>query len=236
MIVYIILGIAAVVMAAVGYLLGSKSQTEQIKTLTSERDVQKAYADNYKASLETETERNRQKEAELKESFDRQLADIKEAYDKQLAELKDSHDKQIETLKQMNKEQVDNQLQLIREQMQTTSEEILKRRQEELGERNKEQVSKIIDPLQQSLKDMQEAFDKSKEQQSEALTRLDETIKINMQKSVALGETADRLTRALTGEVKVQGNFGELKLKQLLEDLELKEGEQFDTQETLKDG
>ena len=68
---------------------------------------------------------------------------------------------------------------------------------------------------------MQEAFDKSKEQQSEALTRLDETIKINMQKSVALGETADRLTRALTGEVKVQGNFGELKLKQLLEDLEL---------------
>ena len=95
MIVYIILGIAAVVMAAVGYLLGSKSQTEQIKTLTSERDVQKAYADNYKASLETETERNRQKEAELKESFDRQLADIKEAYDKQLAELKDSHDKQL---------------------------------------------------------------------------------------------------------------------------------------------
>ena len=242
MIVYIILGIAAVVMAAVGYLLGSKSQTEQIKTLTSERDVQKAYADNYKASLETETERNRQKEAELKESFDRQLADFKEAYDKQLAELKDYHDKQlaqtkdnadkqIETLKQMNKEQVDNQLQLIREQMQTTSEEILKRRQEELGERNKEQVSKIIDPLQQSLKDMQEAFDKSKEQQSEALTRLDETIKINMQKSVALGETADRLTRALTGEVKVQGNFGELKLKQLLEDLELKEGEQFDTQD-----
>ena len=95
MVVYIILGIAAVVMAVVGYMFGSKSQTEIIKTLTSERDVQKAYADNYKASLETETERNRQKEAELKESFDRQLADIKEAYDKQLAELKDSHDKQL---------------------------------------------------------------------------------------------------------------------------------------------
>jgi DNA recombination protein RmuC len=56
-----------------------------------------------------------------------------------------------------------------------------------------------------------------------------------MEKSVSLGETADRLTRALTGEVKIQGNFGELKLKQLLEDLELKEGEQFDTQETLRD-
>lgn len=243
-------------------------QSEQIKTLTSERDVQKAHADNYqqlmvsqKADFEKQlhiqkedfenrlraqkeeseaaalkAQENSQKHHdELRATFDRQVADLKESYDKQLAQAKDGAKNQIDALRQMNKEQVDSQLKLIKEQMQTTSEEILKRRQEELGERNREQVSKIIDPLQQSLKDMKDAFDKSKEQQSEALTRLDETIKVNMQKSAALGETADRLTRALTGEVKVQGNFGELKLKQLLEDLELKEGEQFDTQETLRD-
>lgn len=212
---------------------------------------------NSKLAINDERERNCKREDELKKTFEKQVADLegsqqkqiaelKHAYETQIAELKDSHnkqlaqtkdgaEKQIEALKQMNKEQVDSQLKLIKEQMQTTSEEVLKRRQDELGERNKEQVSKIIDPLQQSLKNMQEAFDKSKAQQNEALTRLDETIKINMQKSAALGETADRLTRALTGEVKVQGNFGELKLKQLLEDLELKEGEQFDTQETLRD-
>lgn len=233
----------------------------QITTLTSERDVQKAQAENYlkqldtqladnkalyekqitefKASQETQLADNKASYekhiAELKSSHETQIAELKASHDAQLAQVKDAADKQIEALRQMNREQVDNQLKLIREQMQTTSEEVLKRRQDELGERNREQVSKIIDPLQQSLKDMQEALDKTKEQQSEALTRLDETIKINMQKSAALGETADRLTRALTGEVKVQGNFGELKLKQLLEDLELKEGEQFDTQETLKD-
>lgn len=233
----------------------------QITTLTSERDVQKAQAENYlkqldtqladnkalyekqitelKASQETQLADNKASYekhiAELKSSHETQIAELKASHDAQLAQVKDAADKQIEALRQMNREQVDNQLKLIREQMQTTSEEVLKRRQDELGERNREQVSKIIDPLQQSLKNMQEALDKTKEQQSEALTRLDETIKINMQKSAALGETADRLTRALTGEVKVQGNFGELKLKQLLEDLELKEGEQFDTQETLKD-
>lgn len=202
--------------------------------------------ENTQQTINTERDRNVKRENELKETFEKQLADFKAAYETQIAELKTSHEKQleqtkegaekqIEALKQMNREQIDSQIKLIKEQMQTTSEEVLKRRQEELGERNKEQVSKIIDPLQQSLKNMQEAFDKSKEQQNEALTRLDETIKINMQKSAELGETADRLTRALTGEVKVQGNFGELKLKQLLEDLELKEGEQFDTQETLRD-
>ena len=195
--------------------------------------------------------------AELKDVHNKQIAELKEAHEKQIAELKEAQtaqleqlkaaqtaqleqvkegqQKQIEALREMNREQVESQMKLIREQMQTTSEEILKRRQDELGERNKEQVSKIIDPLTQSLKSMREAFDKSKEQQNEALTRLDATIKVNMEKSAALGETADRLTRALTGEVKVQGNFGELKLKQLLEDLELKEGEQFDTQETLRD-
>ena len=202
--------------------------------------------ENTQQTINTERDRNVKRESELKETFEKQLADFKASYETQIAELKTSHEKQleqtkegaekqIEALKQMNREQIDSQIKLIKEQMQTTSEEVLKRRQEELGERNKEQVSKIIDPLQQSLKDMQEAFDKSKEQQNEALTRLDETIKINMQKSAELGATADRLTRALTGEVKVQGNFGELKLKQLLEDLELKEGEQFDTQETLRD-
>lgn len=231
--------------------------TDEIRELTSQRDVQKAKADNAVQTIaiqkeDFENRLRRQKEqhdvlladhktsyekqiAELRISYDRQVAELRDNFNTQLAQTKESAEKQIEALKTMNREQVDSQLKLIKEQMQTTSEEVLKRRQDELGERNKEQVSKIIDPLQQSLKDMQEAFNKSKLQQNEALTRLDETIKINMEKSAALGETADRLTRALTGEVKVQGNFGELKLKQLLEDLELKEGEQFDTQETLRD-
>lgn len=233
------------------------SMTDEIRGLTSQRDVQKAKADNAVQTIaiqkeDFENQLRRQKEqhdvlladhktsyekqiAELRSSYDRQVAELRDNFNTQLAQTKESAEKQIEALKTMNREQVDSQLKLIKEQMQTTSEEVLKRRQDELGERNKEQVSKIIDPLQQSLKDMQEAFNKSKLQQNEALTRLDETIKINMQKSAALGETADRLTRALTGEVKVQGNFGELKLKQLLEDLELKEGEQFDTQEMLRD-
>jgi DNA recombination protein RmuC len=195
-----------------------------IVRLTAQRDVERTKAENYVSQIN-----------EMKDAHALQLRQAKDDFAQQLQQAKDAHEGQIAALKEMNEKQMKSQLDLIKEQMQTTSEKVLKMRQEELGAQNKEQVSKIIDPLQKSLKDMQEALDKTKEQQTEALTRLDETIKINMQKSAAIGETADRLTRALTGEVKVQGNFGELKLKQLLEDLELKEGEQFDTQETLKD-
>ena len=215
--IYLIITIIAIiVMTVLGYFVGNRGKKgliENVIKLTAERDVQKTNVENLEKQIETQ----------------------KASYEEQMNERKVAFDLQIKALKEMNEQQIKNQLELIREQMQTTSEKVLKQRQEELGEENKEQVSKIIDPLQKSLKDMQEALDKTKQQQTEALTRLDETIKINMQKSAEIGETADRLTRALTGEVKIQGNFGELKLRQLLEDLELKEGEQFDTQETLKD-
>ena len=224
-----------------------------IVRLTAQRDVERTKSENYehqlidqKKSFEDQKIAFDRQVEDMKESFAKQLQQTKDNYIQQLQQAKDdyvrqlqqtkeTHEGQIAALKEMNDKQMKSQLDLIREQMQTTSEKVLKMRQEELGVQNKEQVSKIIDPLQRSLKDMQEALDKTKEQQTEALARLDETIKINMQKSAAIGETADRLTRALTGEVKIQGNFGELKLKQLLEDLELREGEQFDTQETLKD-
>ena len=214
-IVFAIIVIVAVIIAAGAYCIAQKKTFEK--------------------QLNAEEKRHAETLAEVKNAYEQRIEDLKVSFDKQLRQTKEAHEGQIAALKQMNEEQVKSQLDLIREQMQTTSEKILKQRQDELGVQNKEQVSKIIDPLQKSLKDMQEALDKTKEQQTEALTRLDETIKINMQKSQAIGETADRLTRALTGEVKVQGNFGELKLKQLLEDLELHEGEQYDTQETLRD-
>ena len=221
----IVLVISVIVIAVVVVIFVVRMYESRITDLKASYDKQ---------LLQTKESYDQQLQ-QTKESCDQRLQQTKASYDQQLQQTKEAHEGQLAALKAMNEEQIKSQLNLIREQMQTTSEKVLKMRQEELGERNVEQVSKIIDPLQKSLKDMKEALDKTKEQQTEAMTRLDETIKISMQKSAAIGETADRLTRALTGEVKVQGNFGELKLKQLLEDLELKEGEQFDTQETLKD-
>ena len=181
-----------------------------IVRLTAQRDVERTKAENYARQMNEMKDAHALQLKQAKDDFVHQLQQAKDDFAHQLQQTKEAHEQQIAALKEMNEKQIKTQLDLIKEQMQTTSEKVLKMRQEELGAQNKEQVSKIIDPLQRSLKDMQEALDKTKEQQTEALARLDETIKINMQKSAAIGETADRLTRALTGEVKVQGNFGEL--------------------------
>ncbi|MEE0990890.1 MAG: DNA recombination protein RmuC [Paludibacteraceae bacterium] len=171
----------------------------------------------------------------LKNYYERQIAETKENNENQLAAAKEANEKQLEAIKELNKVQLETQVKLIKEQIQTTSENILKRRQEELGSANKEQVSKIISPIEQSLQEMRRALHQNQKDHQEAINKLDATIKANMENSASLGESADRLTRALTGEVKVQGNFGELKLKQLLEDLGLKDGEQYSSQTHLRD-
>lgn len=167
--------------------------------------------------------------------FKHQLDALKLSYENQLSTAKEANEKQLETIKELNRVQLESQIKLIKEQIQTTSENILKRRQEELGTANKEQVSKMISPIEQSLQEMRRALHQNQKDHQEALNKLDATIKANMENSASLGESADRLTRALTGEVKVQGNFGELKLKQLLEDLGLKDGEQYSSQTHLRD-
>ena len=203
-------------------------QNDEIRRLTADCEVQRAHAEQAAKQLEAF-------KVESREQLEAQRNSLKESYEQQLKQIKESSDQMANTLREMNKQQIEDQLALIKEQMRSTSEAVLKERQTELGEQNVEQMSKIVDPLRHSLKVMSEALQDSKEKHQEAMTRLDATIQANMEKSKSLGESADRLTRALTGEVKIQGNFGELKLKQLLEDLGLKDGEQYSSQQHLRD-
>lgn len=133
------------------------------------------------------------------------------------------------------REQMEQQMTLIKEQMNTASEKILQQRSEQLNENNKNQLKEILDPLNKNLADMQQAVERSRTQQHDSLARLDQTIKLNMKQVEAVGERADRLANALTGENKTQGNFGEIRLRQILEGMGLVKGEQFDEQVTLRD-
>lgn len=137
--------------------------------------------------------------------------------------------------RQQQEEQMRQQLALIREQMNSASEKILKERAEQLSAVNKEQLSGILTPLQTHIQQMREAVERSDREHNSTMQRLDATIKTSIEQSRQVGERADKLAQALTGENKTQGNFGELRLKQLLEGMGLQEGEQFTLQETIRD-
>ena len=149
--------------------------------------------------------------------------------------LQEEQKKARQEERQQQEEQMRQQLALIREQMNSASEKILKERAEQLSAVNKEQLSGILTPLQTHIQQMREAVERSDREHNSTMQRLDATIKTSIEQSRQVGERADKLAQALTGENKTQGNFGELRLKQLLEGMGLQEGEQFTLQETIRD-
>lgn len=207
-IVFVIIGL--LVGLAIGVLFTKGKANGRIAALSSELDV-------------------------LKATSDVRLDDFKHLHEEQIAEIKRQHAQQMSDMKAHQEQQMRQQMELIKEQMNTASEKILKERSEQLSEENKEQLSAILNPLKDGISQMKEAVEKSGKEHSETMVRLDATIKHSIEQSREVGERADKLAQALTGENKTQGNFGELRLKQLLEDMGLEEGTQFEEQTTMRD-
>lgn len=191
-------------------------------------------------------EQHTQQLAGLKEQHTQQLEGLKEQHTQQLASIEShssqrliaeqqSHAQQLASLKEQHEEQLQQQMALIKEQMNTASERILKERSEQLSQNNREQLSSILNPLQTNIQQMREAVEKSSHVSNTTMERLDATIKQSIEQSREVGERADKLAQALTGENKTQGNFGELRLKQMLEEMGLEEGVQFEEQATMRD-
>lgn len=173
--------------------------------------------------------------SELKEQYERQLTAQKTQHDAFVTTLREQHEQHIASLNEQQEEQLQQQLALVKEQMTTASEKILHERAEQLSAKNREQLSTILNPLQNNIQLMREAVQKTGEQNHTTMERLDATIKQSIEQSREVGERADKLAQALTGENKTQGNFGELRLKQLLKDMGLEEGTQFEEQTTMRD-
>lgn len=179
--------------------------------------------------------------ADARESSDKQLAALKEDSQKRIDALKEAQEKQIEALKQMNREQLDTQLNLIKEQMQTTSEKVLKARQEELGAASREQMSKIVDPLNISFKQIREQMAKMEESVQKVNTdsaarkaSITQTIEALAKETVRVGVQAEDLAKALKNKSKVQGDWGEQVLENILEGSGLRKGEDYFIQQNVK--
>ncbi|MCD8289243.1 MAG: DNA recombination protein RmuC [Prevotella sp.] len=162
--------------------------------------------------------------------------------ERQLDEAKVENERQIEALKEEQKAQAElmekqwqGQLALLREQFTTASEKELKARTIELSALNTEQLSKILMPLNERIAQMKEAVDRNRQIQTEATSRLDTAISLTTKQTEKLGKTTDNLVNALSHDNKYQGGFGEMQLRQLLENMGFVRGTQFEEQVTIKD-
>ena len=216
---------------------GQKAQhAEQLEGQRTQYQAQlEAQRTQYVGQLESQQKQYAEQLESQQKQYAGQLETQRAQYTAQLQRAEAQYREALTALHQQHEEQMKQQMTLVREQMNTASEQILKDRAEQLSATNREQLSAILNPLQTHIQQMREAVERSDREQTATMQRLDASIKTSFQLSREVGERADKLAQALTGENKTQGNFGELKLRQLLEDMGLEEGVQFELQETLRD-
>ena len=116
------------------------------------------------------------------------------------------------------------QLRMAQEQLKNATAELLTARTQELNRNNASQMNSIIDPLKEKIKEMQAAMDSSREQSTRNSATLHQAIEEIMKRTASIGDEAGRLAKALRHENKIQGNWGEAILSELLESQGLHEG------------
>lgn len=123
----------------------------------------------------------------------------------------------------------------MKAELESLTAEMLKKRQSEFEASSREGVSKILEPLNTSIKEMRQAVSENTLKHTEIGGQLSSNIRMVMEHSDAAKKSADRLADALRGGGKIQGDWGETVLTELLESQGLEEGVHFDTQVVLRD-
>ncbi len=171
----------------------------------------------------------------------------------QLEAERTQHQKEIESLKdrfehetelrnqqssneqQLRQKQFDQQLETIQEQFQNLASKILDQTTQKLKSENVESMSHITQPLKQNIEQLQQAIDKTNHETARSTASLSEQLKSMAEQTAKIDASATRLTNVMRGANKVQGNWGELTLMNLLDSQGLRLGVDYDVQQTLSD-
>ena len=175
----------------------------------------------------------------VRESYERTMNELKVSHEKTVAELKAGHEKTVADLKRTHEENLGRQLETVKAQVTAESEKLLKAREEELEKRAKITFETLAGGLDRNIKDMKEAFEQNRKTHTETSQSLKENlenaVKNLREQTASIGGKADSLADALRGRNKTQGNWGEIILDNLFTNEGMREGRDYDKEETLRD-
>lgn len=133
----------------------------------------------------------------------------------------------LEEAKQKNQDQA-KELQL---QFKEIATQIVEERSKTLGVRNEE----TLRPLREDIERLGKRVEETYSAESRERISLQSTIRELMQQSGTLSTETNALIKALKGDSKVQGDWGEMILENILQSSGLRRGEEYMVQETLRD-
>ncbi|MBQ7269292.1 MAG: DNA recombination protein RmuC [Bacteroidales bacterium] len=152
------------------------------------------------------------------------LENERKTHEKALEEIKNSQEKAIEA---------------ARTALALENEKTLKAREEALKKEAAETMKVITGGLDKNIKDMKEAFEAQKKSHTEESTAIKtqfaETVKHLREQTESIGNQAEDLAKALKGQNKMQGNFGETILENMFKDMGMREGHDYESEYWLRD-
>ena len=221
-VILIILAVVAILALVGMFVVMSRGARERAKLVKKYEDAEDALQDRItnltseKAAVESLLAARDEYETRLKEERDRAAQAQKEAQEKALKMQEERHQKELESMR-----------------------DSFKALSAENSAAFKSQSAESIAELLKPIKEKFEAFDKSvKESRMESAAQsaaMKENIENVLKRSQAVGEEARNLANALTGYSKVQGDFGEMLLTDVLKNAGLVEGIHFFTQGVITD-
>ena len=112
--------------------------------------------------------------------------------------------------------------------------DLLEEKSKKFSEQNQAQIGSILNPLREQLGDFRkrvdDVYDKDSKERSQLKAEIDALKNLNQR----ISDDATNLTRALKGDSRTQGAWGELVLERLLEASGLEKGRAYDTQIVLR--
>lgn len=104
---------------------------------------------------------------------------------------------------------------------------ILETKSEKFTDINKKNISSILEPLGKNIDEFKKAVNEAYDKESKERFSLGEKVKELAQLNQLISEEAKNLTKALKGQAKTQGCWGEMILESILEKSGLRKGEEY---------
>lgn len=108
--------------------------------------------------------------------------------------------------------------------------EILEEKTKKFTEQNRSNLNELLNPLKEKIKDFENKVEQTNEKNRMSHTSLIEQIKGLKELNKKISDDAENLTKALKGDVKMQGNWGEVILERILEESGLRKGIEYEIQ------
>lgn len=235
--------LTTILAAVVGLALGALFTGLILKSRNSLVKANLESANNQLADIRKQSQADLQ---EAKDEYDARLAEIKadeQEHYKSLLEAKEQANKEaFNTIKvhyeesmAEQKQNFDNAMSRFANDSKAATEELLKARQKEFAESSTTNISQIVNPLKESIEKMEDAMHKSSEKAENINGAMQEKLKQMIEQSLAAQQTTAELTNAFKHKSKLQGNWGETVLTELLESQGLTKGVHFNTQTSIRD-